>query len=218
MMRVLGSLLLLAALGGGGMLAGAVLRTWSGDVEAEADASPVGRVAGEAGMGLGPATGVPVLHVFGDYECPACFSLEREAGDSLRALAEKGAIRFVYHHAPLRAHLRGPRAAAAAYCAADAGAGWAAHAALYASAPEWGTGADGEERVIRALAPLVPDPVALRACVRDDLTERRVDADRRAADALGVRAVPAIFLGDHRLRVGSWRGLVRYVSAIARAP
>lgn len=217
-MRLPGSLLLLVALGGGGMLGGAVLRSWSGDVEAEPFASPVGRVAGLAGMGLGPAAGVPVLRVFGDYECPACASLEREAGDTLRALAARGAIRFVYHHAPLRAHRRGPRAAAAAYCATDAGAGWAAHATLYASAPEWGSGADGAERVIRALAPLVGDTAGLRACVRGESAGRRVAADRRAADALGVREVPAVFLDDRRLRVGSWRGLVRYVTANALAP
>jgi len=217
-MRVIGSALLLAGLGGSGMIAGSALRSWSGDVRAEPGVAPVERVPREAGLSLGGGPGAPVLRVFGDYECPACASFERVAGDSLRALAGRGAIRLVYHHAPLRSHRRGPRAAAIAYCAADAGAGWVAHAALYESAADWGTGSAGEEKLLRVLAPAVTDTAALRACVHGGSAARRVAADREAADALNVREVPAVFLDDRRLRVGSWRGLVRYVTQRTFSP
>jgi protein-disulfide isomerase len=211
-------LLLLGALGGAGMLGGSVLRSRSAGAEAAPTPSPVGRVPPDAGMSLGPGDGAPVLRVFGDYECPACRALEREAGDSLRALAARGAIRFVYHHVPLRAHRRGPRAAAAAYCAADGGAAWAAHHALYARAAEWAVGPDGDGRLLRVLAPLVADTASLRVCMNGDRAERRVSTDRAVAVGLRVHEVPTVFFGDRRLRIGSWQGLVRYVTARARAP
>jgi protein-disulfide isomerase len=211
-------LFFLAAFGGLGLIGGSVLRSRAGGVEEEPLASPVDQVPLEAGMAIGPPLGTPVLRVFGDYECPACRALERAAGDTLRALARRGRIRFVYHHAPLRAHLRGPRAAVAAYCALDAGVVWSAHAALYASAPEWGMGPAGEERLLEALAPVVEDTATLHACITGDAAGRRVTADRSAADALRIREVPTVFFGDRRLRVGSWPGLIRYVTAKVRSP
>jgi protein-disulfide isomerase len=187
-------------------------------VEAESVSRPIDAIPWNAGMAAGPAGAVRVLRVFGDYECPACRELERVAGDTLRALAERGAIRFVYHHAPLRGHRRGPAAAAAAYCATDAGAGWEAHAALYDSAPDWGTGPDGEARLIRSLVPAVGDTAGLRDCMKGAATSQRVAADREAAESLGIREVPTVLLGDRRLRIGSWGGLVRYVTEETRAP
>lgn len=159
--------------------------------------------------------GAPTLRIFGDYECPACRDLEREAGDTLRALARRGLVTFAYHHAPLRGHRRGSDAAALAYCAAEADAAWAVHRALYESAPRWGTGPDGPQRMLEAAASAGADTARMGTCVRSGGAGMRVAADRSAADALGIAAVPTIYLGNERLRVASWRALVRFVTAQA---
>lgn len=195
-----------------GMVAGKTARSRisgvdiSGRVEAAA-----GAAAG--GMAVGPGTGVPVLRVFGDYECPACAALERQAGDTLRALARRGHIRFVYHHSPLRMHVRGKAAARAAYCAPGPKR-WIIHAELYDSAPFWRTGGDTVEQMLSVLAP-VADTGLIRACLGSDTVHRRVAADRALADGLGVIEVPTIFWGDRRLRVRTWSALVRFVAGAA---
>lgn len=214
----------LAALAAAGLLAGALARARFGGVKLAGTADIGTATAAAPGMAVGPENGTVELRIFGDYECPACRGLERAAGDSLRALARNGRIRFVYHHAPLRGHRRGPRAAAVAYCAHDAGVTWPVHRALYESAPAWGSGPDGDRHLIDVAAAAadresaVADTAWLRECASGDRGTGRVAADRAAADALGIHSVPAIFLGDQRLRVASWSALVRFVTAQARSP
>jgi len=207
-----------AAVAGTGLLAGSAARSRFGGIEVAGRVDAARLPAMATGIPVGPERGVPILRVFGDYECPACRALEQEAGDTLRALARRGLIRFVYHHAPLRGHRRGPDAAAAAYCAADAGATRSVHRALYESAPHWGNGPDGEDRLLAVVAAAAADTAGLRECMRSERTAKRVAADRAAADALGIAAVPMVLLGDQLLEVGSWRALVRFVTARALSP
>jgi protein-disulfide isomerase len=174
-----------------------------------------------AGMTEGAAASVPVLRVFGDYECPACLLLEHTLGDTLRALARAGAIRFVYHHAPLSAHARGPLAAAVAYCAFTGKSRWATHRALYDSAAAGGHGERAGQRVLIAAAAVGMAPDSLEACLQSGAALQRVARDRQLATALGVNAVPAVFLDGARLDYPSASALLRYIvqhSQPAREP
>jgi protein-disulfide isomerase len=171
------------------------------------DAFPV---AGEGGARIG--RGGPVLRVFGDYECAACRELERVAGDSLRSLARHGRLTFVYHHAPLRAHRRGPLAAAAAYCAGRLGSPWRAHRALYEAASLWHAGENPIGRLAAAVARSGADPARLRACIESGATRTQVEHDRALADQLGIDVVPTIYLGDERISFQSYRALLRYLT------
>jgi protein-disulfide isomerase len=159
----------------------------------------------------------PVLRVFGDYQCPACRELERVAGDSLRALARRGRLRFVYHHSPLGAHRRGPLAAAAAYCAQQFGSPWLVHGALYDRAPVWSAGEDPVGRVAAASARGGVDPGRMRACLDARLTATQVERDRALANRLGIRAVPTVFVDDARIEFRSYHALLRYVTRRAIA-
>jgi len=159
----------------------------------------------------------PVLRVFGDYECGACRELERVAGDSLRALARYGRMTFVYHHAPLRAHRRGPLAAAAAYCAGTFGSPWAAHRAFYQRVPLWNTGDNPLGRLAAAAAHGGADPARLRSCLEARATVAHVERDRVLADELGIDAVPTVFLDEERIMFRSYRALLRYVTRRALA-
>jgi protein-disulfide isomerase len=212
------TLVLAGGLLGLGLLGGQVARARFAGVEVVGPIDTDRLVAREAGMAVGPVRGVPVLRVFGDYECPACRSLERAAGDTLRALARRGRIRFVYHHAPLRTHHRGERAAALAYCAQESGSPWVVHAALFESLP--GPGIDGAART--ALDAAVRTGAAgptkgLAACLDSERTATRIAADRAAAGAIGLTEVPTLIFGDQRVRARSWRALVRWVTARSAA-
>lgn len=139
-----------------------------------------------AGHALGPANAPATLLVFGTYECLHC----RRAWPALRALADEGAARVVWHHfAPPGAFPHANAAAVAAEAAAEQGAFWAAHDALMAApAPLW------PEAAVGAVAPRVPDLGAWRRAMDSDAVRARVAAQRDAAVALGVRGTPAVFL------------------------
>lgn len=172
-----------------------------------------------AGVHLaGPAAGAPVLRIFGDYECPACRALEREAGDTLRSLAAAGRLTLIYHHAPLRTHWRGAVAAEVAYCAAIAGQGSAAHRALLQRTMEWSGASDPAADLL--IAPSFPAPAAdsVRACLRRGAVRDAVARDRRLAVALGVDAVPTLVLDGARLEFRSWAALVKHVTRRVVAP
>jgi protein-disulfide isomerase len=139
-----------------------------------------------AGHALGPADAPATLHVFGTYECLHC----RLAWPALRALADEGEARVVWHHfAPPGAFPHAAAAAAAAEGAAEQGAFWAAHDALMAaSAPLW------PEAAVGAVAPHVPDLSRWRHAMPGDAVRSRLAAQRDAAAALGVRGTPSVFL------------------------
>jgi len=213
------TLLLAGGLLGLGLLGGRAARARFAGVEVVGPIDTDRLVAREAGMAVGPVTGVTVLRVFGDYECPACRSLERAAGDTLRALARRGRIRFVYHHAPLRTHPRGARAAALAYCAQESGSPWVVHAALFEILPGPDVDLAARDALGAAVRAGAAGPIdRLAACLASERTASRIAADRAAAGAIGVTEVPTLIFGDQRLRAGSWRALVRWVTARAAAP
>jgi protein-disulfide isomerase len=212
---------LLALVTGAGWIAGLGVRARSAvsEVPVAALADPgVAAVSGirlggpEAASGPSGGSGVPLLRIFGDYQCPACRALEREAGDSLRALAAAGLITLVYHHRPLSTHPRGSLAAEVAYCGAADGHGARVHDALLASADRWPGATDPLLVMLDAVGSSVPSLAVLVMCVSDSRMVNRVDGDRRLADSLAVTAVPAVFLDAARVEFRSYAALVGHVT------
>ena len=130
--------------------------------------------------------GARVVVVYGDYECPFCAALEVR----LRELP----LRVVFRHFPLRSgHPRAAAAAHAAEAAAQQGAFWAMHDALFADQGR------------------LEDPHLWRRAERLGLDVERFDADRRSpavADRVraqfhggvraGVATTPTVFLDGRR--------------------
>ena len=112
--------------------------------------------------------------VYGDYECPFCAAAEVR----LRELD----VRVVFRHFPVRtSHPRAYPAAHAAEAAAEQGAFWAMHDALFADQGR------------------LEDPHLWARAERLGLDVARFDADRRS-DAVAVR-VSEEFLGGIRAGV-----------------
>jgi protein-disulfide isomerase len=206
--------LLLVAAAGAGWLGGQAFRARTAVKERPLSLVPDSTLAAGAGIRFaGPVRpGQPVLRIFGDYECPACQSLDRLAGDSLRALARAGVLAVIYHHAPLRSHRRGPLAAAAAYCGARFGAGPAAHRVLQQTVSEWSRSTDPLPALARVLTGAGVREDSVTACMRDGRTDALVEADRRLGGAFGVNSVPTVVLHDARLEFGSVRALLRHIT------
>lgn len=175
----------------------------------------------DAGVSAGPAAGdVPVVRIFDDYTCPGCGQFEQQVGAELRALADSGRIRLVYHHVPrLGGSGRAAVLAAAAYCSADAGRAWAVHRELYRAAAavpaSSGDPSSLEARVAAAAARAGANPLALRECLAAGRARPHLDRDRTLAERLGVHAVPTIFVDDARIEVRSWRAALRHVRRLA---
>ena len=121
----------------------------------------------------GPAA-APLVVVYGDYECPYCAALELQ----LHGLA----VRIAFRHFPVKGtHPRAFAAACAAEAAAEQGAFWPMHDALFADQGR------------------LEDPHLWARAERLGLDVARFDADRRA-DAAAAR-VKAQFLGGVRAGV-----------------
>jgi protein-disulfide isomerase len=150
----------------------------------------------EAGIAIGPADAPIVVRIFGDFQCAACRWLDAEAGDRLRSWAAEGRLRFVYIHAPLRAHRRGSAAARASYCAARDGKPWDMHRLLAERVAEWSQGEPPEPKFIAYAAALGLDTTVFARCLSDPAIAREVEEDARAARDLAADHVPAIYIND----------------------
>ena len=125
--------------------------------------------------------------VYGDYECPFCAAAEVQ----LRARA---GLRIVFRHFPIRAsHPRAHAAAQAAEAAAEQGAFWPMHDALFADQGR------------------LEDPHLWARAERLGLDVERFDADRRAGRVAqrvrehfhggvraGVATTPTLFVDGRR--------------------
>src|SRR5690606_3964472 len=121
---------------------------------------------------------------------------EAEVGAPLRRWAAAGLVRYVHIHAPLRAHRRGPAAAAASYCAARAGKAWDMHRLLTERLAEWTHGEPPERRFVAYARTLGIDTAAFGTCLADPAIAEQVRHDREAARALAPDRVPTVYVND----------------------
>ena len=139
------------------------------------------------GPSLGPASAPVTLVEFSDFQCPFC----ARAVPTLKALREKypDELRVVYRHMPLDFHPYARPAALAATCADAQGQFWPYHDRLFeqqqALAPE--------DLVAHAEAIGLKNEI-FQTCLEAAETAATVDADQRAAEAVGATGTPAFFI------------------------
>jgi protein-disulfide isomerase len=135
----------------------------------------------------GPERPLVTVVEFADFECPFC----QHIAPTLDALWErrKTAVRFVFKFMPLGMHPHGELAARAAIAADRQGKFWEMHRRLF------GAGTHLEERDLDGYASeLGLDLQSFHTDMRSQATEQRLDADRKLADALGVKGTPTLFI------------------------
>ena len=132
---------------------------------------------------------------YGDYECPACIQLEPLMQQLVAT--HGGRLRLVYRHFPLmEVHPNAELAAEAAEAAAAQGRFWPMHHLLLSQ---------GHHLTPKALAAhaqsLGLDMNRFNAEMADHIYTQRVQEHRRAGEASGLRATPAVFLNGQPVDV-----------------
>jgi len=149
--------------------------------------------AGELGDDDAPVTIVE----YTDFQCPYC---NRHATETLPRLISEmidaGRVRYVVKDFPLDSiHPEARSAAVAARCAAEQGAYWEMHDALFARQDQWGGLGEGAADVYTTIATeLSLDGQAFAACLADGRYDAVIQANQDEGVALGVRGTPAFFI------------------------
>src|SRR6185503_15194153 len=103
---------------------------------------------------------------------------------------------------------------AAAVCAARQGHGWDMHEALFRSAATWTSGPPTAPWFAHLADSLGLDAPALAACTADPEIAGLLAADLAQGRALGLIAVPAVFLDGRLLRYRTPDALARRVRRV----
>ena len=132
-----------------------------------------------------------VLVEFGDFQCPFC---ARQATgvhpDIQRQFIDAGTLSYAYVHFPLEdIHPEAIAASEAAECAGRQAKYWGMHSRLFEDPHDLTT-----VKFLRHARALGLDVERFQQCLGGEATER-VMADRRLGLELGVRGIPAFFLG-----------------------
>jgi protein-disulfide isomerase len=99
--------------------------------------------AADRGRTIGSDSAKVTVLVVSDYQCSGCKSWFETVLPELRAsYIDRGTVRLVWTHYPLRAHAGSVAAASAAMCAAAQGKFWDASANLFANQARWAALAD----------------------------------------------------------------------------
>jgi protein-disulfide isomerase len=130
--------------------------------------------------------GAPLVIVYGDYECPFCAAAEAQ-------LREREA-RVVFRHFPIRSsHPRAPAAAHAAEAAAEQGAFWAMHDALFGD-----QGRLEDPHLWERAQQLGLDVARFDADRRSDRIAERVRVHFHGGVRAGVVTTPTLFVDGER--------------------
>ncbi len=139
-------------------------------------------------LGSGPVA----IREYSDFECPFCARLHREVLPEIKArYITPGLARFEYRHFPLyRIHREAIPAAEASECAAEQGAFWAYHDALFTL---------GVGDYLKAAQVAGLDLEAFKTCYAERRYRETVEAALAEAERLGLRGTPTVFVGPFKL-------------------
>jgi protein-disulfide isomerase len=210
-------LLLVLAVGGGGLLYWQVRRTVP-SIPANVTVTAAD-TAGFQGYVMGNAEAPVAITEYADFQCPACQSFDVvQFPDVVRQLVETGKVRWRYRDFPLNGHPFGRLAAHSAACADDQGRYWQQHALLYQGQGQWSAESE-PSGTFRGYARQVGlDVAAYDACMLSARYAGRIQASYDEGVRAGVNSTPTFLLGG-RLYEGVQNSdvLKRLVDSLAGA-
>lgn len=140
------------------------------------------------------------LLVISDYQCTACRTWFERAMPIIRAeYVDRGALRLVWAHYPLREHPAAVRAASAAMCAGAQEKFWEASAQLFATQARWGASPDTSTLIDSIASVPGLDPMMLASCTSSQRMLRQIRHDIDWANTAKAGAPPTIVVGKHVL-------------------
>lgn len=145
--------------------------------------------------------GRPTLVVFSDFQCIACYNLEKSFLLNARTVYGDR-INFIYRHFPLDSiHPYARLAAWASEAALDEGKFWEYHDLLFTDYNVWTSLKSKEvvrEQLIQYALQLNIDKDRFIARMESDEIKKRVETDVTDGTSLGVNSTPTIYLNNNK--------------------
>lgn len=155
------------------------------------------------GMSMGKADAPVKIEEWGDYQCPGCGIFAKEVVPKLIAqYVEPGKVQFTFHDFAFLGK-ESTRAAEAAACAADQGAYWPYHDALYANQHGENLNAFSDDRLKALAQTLELDTAKFNACLDSGEKAPLVEAANVAAREAGINSTPTMLING--VKLDDWR-------------
>jgi len=149
-------------------------------------------------------SGVPVIDIYEDFQCPACKSFEERAGDAIKKLAEDG--KATVNYLPMQfldANLNNgssARAANASGCAADRDKFVEFHDEVYANQPAQEGAGYTDADLIKFGASVGLDDDGFAKCVEEQTFAKwALNGVQREAENRPVTSTPTVFVNGQEL-------------------
>jgi protein-disulfide isomerase len=175
-------------------------------------------VSAERGYGIvfnGELTGVPVLDVYEDFQCPSCARFEGTQGQYLESIIEDKKATVVFH----TLSFLGPEsviAANAAACSADEGKFLALHKMLYQTQPQENSGAWTNEALVAAGGSVGIKSKAYEKCVTNGTYADWVTNVQASAAKADVNSTPTVFINGKQLDRNAYYDPALFIAAVER--
>lgn len=167
----------------------------------------------------GPADAKAVVHLYSDFQCPACRSAEPGVAYAMQKYADR--VRFVWKDFPLEQIHKNARAGAnAARCAQAQGKFWEYHNVLYDKQAEWSNQGDPTATLEQYARDLGLTGDAFAACLQGKTEDAKVAQDVSEGLRNRVDRTPTFFVNNQRLFGMSpkeWEGALDAVLSTAAA-
>ena len=165
-----------------------------------------------ANQGVTLTSRAPTVSVFEDFRCPVCKTLEGAFGDTIEQAATAGKIKVVFHFKTVIDGNLGSdnsqTAASNALCAADQGAFWKYHDALYANQPKEGTLFTKADFTTYAEQAGINGAklTAFQACVDAGKYMNYVKSTEDASFKAGISGTPAFYINGQSVKWQAFAG------------
>ncbi|HEU0050789.1 MAG TPA: DsbA family protein [Patescibacteria group bacterium] len=145
----------------------------------------------------GPANAKVVVHVYSDFQCPACRAAEPSLEQTIQKFQDR--VKFVWKDFPLeQLHPNARAAADAARCAQDQGWFWKFHTELYNNQDAWAAAANPQSLFEQYAGKVGMDVPKFIACYTNKAKDALVQNDIAEGSKNSVDATPTFFVGNKR--------------------
>ncbi len=146
---------------------------------------------------IGPEDATTVVHLYSDFQCPACRASEGSVNYAIEKYKDK--VKFVWKDFPLMTiHPNARIAANAGRCAQDQGKFWEMKIKLYEGQLNWEGGRDPSADFEAYAAQLGLDADQFATCLSSKAGDAKVMASYQEGVKNSVDRTPTVFIGDER--------------------
>jgi protein-disulfide isomerase len=147
-------------------------------------------------------TGVPVIDIWEDFQCPVCARFEQTNGDYIERLIEEKKAKVVYHTLSFLGPESGLAANAAA-CASDENKFLGFHKAFYQNLPAENSGAVTTDYLVGLGQGVGITSEKFKSCVANLDYQGWVNNVASAGSEKNVNSTPTVFINGKEIRRGT---------------